>query len=585
MTVAGDWTLDLTDAATEPSRDLIGGKAWSVWWMSSMDLPVPPAFVVTTEACADFFAGGEKLADSLREEIRAGIGRLCERLGRTFGGGASPLLVSVRSGAAVSMPGMMDTVLNLGINDSVVAALGAETGDTAFAVDTYARFCASYGEIVLGDFEEVRLADGPDKIKADIEGRLGTGIPDDPWEQLFAATEAVFRSSRSRRAITYRKHYGLPEGLGTAVTIQAMVFGNLDEHSGTGVLFSRNPLDGDPAPYGEFLAGGQGEDVVSGRVDPRPLADLERHDPGAFTQLIDSATKLEEANRDVQDIEFTLERGELYLLQARAAKRTGEAAVRIAADLYREGRLSAEEALARVTPDQAQMAMRRRLVAGAEEGAELLASGLGSCPGIAVGIADDRPDRDHEGPPEGILVRSTTAPDDLAAMLRSTGIVTERGGSTSHAAVVGRALDKPCVVGCGDGTIAALAGKTVTVDGGSGNVYAGELPTEQPSEASDEHLHLLAELAAERCRIEVRSADRPVPGALDLDPFAEEETEELERRMSGAAVVQGSLFAEQANVAAAIRAGCETIVAPLRLPVLLAALRVEAERQAGVAGA
>ena len=577
-----NWTLDLSEAGGEPSRELIGGKAWSVWWMSSMDLPVPPAFVVTTEACTDYFERGEKLSDSLREEIRAGVGRLEQRLGRSFGRGPSPLLVSVRSGASVSMPGMMDTVLNLGINDEVVGALGAEADDAAFAVDTYARFCASYGEIVLGDFEEIRLADGPEKIKADIEGRLGTGIPDDPWEQLFAATEAVFRSSRSRRAITYRKHYGLPEDLGTAVTIQAMVFGNLDEHSGTGVLFSRNPLDGEPTPYGEFLAGGQGEDVVSGRVDPQPLADLERHDPDAFAQLIESSAKLEEVNRDVQDIEFTLERGKLYLLQARAAKRTGEAAVRIAADLYREGRLSAAEALARVTPEQAHTAMRRRLVEGSEEGAELLASGLGSCPGIAVGIADSEPDPGHEGPPEGVLVRSTTAPDDLAAMLRSTGIVTERGGSTSHAAVVGRALDKPCVVGCGDGTIAAVAGRVVTVDGTSGNVYAGELATEQPSEASDEHLRLLADLAAEACRIEVMPmTGEPVPGALDLDPYAEEETEELERRMVGARVVEGQLFVEKANVAAAINAGCETIVAPLRLPVLLAALAVGADQKAG----
>ncbi len=566
------WIVDLAGERAEPSRDVVGGKAWSVWRMTSLGLRVPPAFVVTTDACRAYFADGERLADGLRAEIEAGVRQIEQSLGRTFGGGPRPLLLSVRSGAAVSMPGMMDTVLNLGIDDGVEALLADEFGDERFARDTHERFLASYGEVVLGALDELPDGAGVAEIRAAHRRELDAEVPADPSEQLLGAVAAVFRSSRSRRAIAYRRHYGLPDDLGTAVTIQAMVFGNLDERSGTGVLFSRNPLDGADVPYGEFLPRAQGEDVVSGRVTPQPLEALATSAPDVHAELLRAAALLERSGRDAQDIEFTVQAGELFLLQARSAKRTGEAAVRIAAAMLRDGTIDADEALARVTPAQAVAAMRRRLAPAVVQAATPLASGLGACPGVAVGVATGG-DAVTSG---GILVRRVTAPDDVPAMLDSVGIVTERGGATSHAAVVSRALDLPCVVGCGEGTIAALDGQTVTIDGDSGTIYAGALAVEQPDERDDPDLALLIGLAEERAGVRVLAADdddEAVARAVNVDDQAETPVEELQRTLAGTPVVAGALFGNEAHVAAAVAAGCTTIVAPRRLPALLAAVR------------
>ncbi|MEV0247831.1 pyruvate, phosphate dikinase [Nocardia sp. NPDC050712] len=460
--------------ALAPRR--IGGKAWSVNHMRALGLPVPPAFVVTTEAWAEFAARGE-LSAAVWDGVRDGIVALERGTGRRFGGATRPLLVSVRSGAAVSMPGMMDTVLNLGMSTRAEQALLAETGSPAYASDTHRRFLAQYREIVLGD------------PRADV--------PEDPWEQLRAAITAVFRSWDSTRAQAYRRNRGVSDRLGTAVTVQAMVFGNLDAQSGTGVLFSRNPNTGAPQVFGEWLAGGQGEDVVSGRTTPRPLDDLAQALPQAHAQLLDAAALLERDGRDIQDIEFTVESGRLWLLQSRPAKRSARAAVRAAVAMAEEGLIRPEEALRRVTADQLRIVLRPE--SGADTGAMPLARGESACPGLASGLVVTDPDEAEARAAAGedvILARATTSPDDLPGMIAARAIVTELGGATSHAALVSRELGRPCVVGCGPGVVAALAGRTVTVDGGAGVVLLGEVSGKPVERAVIEDVARLAAWAA-----------------------------------------------------------------------------------------
>ncbi|WP_194818279.1 pyruvate, phosphate dikinase [Nocardia sp. XZ_19_385] len=464
---------DHTDQVNAPSvaeldgtcalpRERIGGKAWSVDHMRALGLPVPPAFVLTTEAWAEFGARGA-LSETVWAGVRDGIAALERGTGRTFGAATKPLLVSVRSGAAVSMPGMMDTVLNLGMNTAAERALLAETGSPSYASDTHRRFLAQYREIVLGD------------PRAEV--------PEDPWEQLRGAITAVFRSWDSARAKAYRRNRGVSDQLGTAVTVQAMVFGNLDAHSGTGVLFSRNPNTGAPQPFGEWLVGGQGEDVVSGRTTPRPLHDLATMLPAAHSQLLAAAALLERDGRDIQDIEFTVEAGRLWLLQARPAKRSARAAVRAAVAMADEGLIDSETALRRVSPEQLRTVLRPE--SGTDTGAMPLARGESACPGLAAGVVVTDPDEAETRAAAGedvILVRVTTSPDDLHGMIAARAVVTELGGATSHAALVSRELGRPCVVGCGPGVVAALAGRTVTVDGGAGVVLLGEVtgkPVEQ----------------------------------------------------------------------------------------------------------
>lgn len=450
----------------EVERALVGGKALSINKMRSMSLPVPPAFVLPTTCCAEVTANGGDLTEDVLDGLREGVRRLEEETGRKLGGSedARPLLVSVRSGGARSMPGMMDTVLNLGINDDIEKLLAQATGDAAFAADTHARYRDQFQRVV---------------------GEEASG---DPWSDLVSAAAAVFRSWDSPRAVSYRKHHGIPEDGGTAVTVQAMVFGNLDDDSGTGVLFTRNPMTGEPECFGEWLPRGQGEDVVSGRFDAQPLETLQAQLPQVYDELMSAADVLERWGKDAQDIEFTVERGKLFLLQTRAAKRSPQAAVRIAVTLHEAGVIGKDEAVNLVSKAQLEAALAPHIDPVARTTAKVVASGLPACPGVAVGQVVSDCDEAEDLTDDGtsvVLARPTTDPDDVAGMVVSSAIITEIGGSTSHAAVVSRELGTPCVVGCGQGNLSALAGQVVTVDGATGEIFEGALPV--VSSETDEH--------------------------------------------------------------------------------------------------
>jgi pyruvate,orthophosphate dikinase len=408
----------------DAGRETLGGKAWSITEMLRHEIPVPPAFTLSTEECARYYEAGKQIPADLLEQLPEAIAHLERVTDRTFGGGERPLLVSVRSGAPISMPGMMDTVLNLGMTDTVQAALAAATGSETYAADTRRRFEEQYEHVV------------------------GTPPPTDPWNQLKGAIAAVFESWESDRAVHYRKDRGIANDLGTAVTVQAMVFGNLDERSGTGVLFSRDPTGATEDHYGEWLPMGQGEDVVSGNFDPLHLDELQSSLPEIHDELLAAARRLDEAAGEAQDIEFTVESGRLWLLQCRRAK------VHVAAD-----------------GPQADQAAR--------DGATVLASGRPACPGFVTGVIVTDVDAAEERALEGedvILARTTTNPHDVRAMSVVAGIITEVGGATSHAAVVSRELNVPCIVGVGAGTIAALEGKVVTLDARTGDVLDGAIP-------------------------------------------------------------------------------------------------------------
>ncbi|HMM76760.1 MAG TPA: pyruvate, phosphate dikinase [Gammaproteobacteria bacterium] len=568
----GPHTLAI-DGSGLPDRQLVGGKAWSIARMRALGLSVPPAFVVTARACTHFLDTGAVPA-GLAEELARGVGWLEEASGCRFGGEERPLLVSVRSGAAISMPGMMDTVLNLGITETTEAALGRVTGDPRFARDTHRRFLELYGRIVLkGVLPELGEDASPADWRKAIEGATGQGVPADPGAQLAAAVTAVFESWNSRRARRYRQHHGIPDSLGTAVTVQAMVFGNLDERSGTGVLFSRNPLTGERAPYGEYLARAQGEDVVSGRYTPQPLSALAAQLPAVHEELLAAAATLERENGDVQDIEFTVQAGKLYLLQTRAAKRAPAAALRFAVDMVAEGGIDEATALSRVTAEQVRTLLRPRLADGAAEGARCLARGEAACQGVGVGIVVTNTDEAERRALAGeavVLARATTSPDDVHGMIVCRAVVTEQGGATSHAAVVSRALGVACVVGCGEGTLAALEGRVVTVDGASGCLYDGALPVVAPDENAEPALALLTRWAEARAPLAVVAE---AAEAFDLGNVdGGEDVARLPELLAGKTTVRGGAIASDEGVKAAVAAGVRTIVATPRLPVLLAAL-------------
>lgn len=567
------WTL-LLDGGTLPDRSLIGGKAWSVARMAALGLDVPPAFVITTKACLAYLEHGD-FPQGLEAEITSGLAWLQQQTGRNFGNGDKRLLLSIRSGAAVSMPGMMDTVLNLGIDDAGEAALAGETGLADFARDTHRRFLELYSAIVFKLPVELAADEYPAHWREEI-GRAGAEIPGDVHAQLLGAVRAVFDSWNTRRARRYRDHNGIAHDMGTAVTIQAMVFGNLDEQSGTGVLFSRNPLQGDPQPYGEYLPRAQGEDVVSGKFTPLSLEAMLAHVPDAHTALLAASDMLERENGDVQDIEFTVQSGKLYLLQSRSAKRAPEAAVRIAVDMVDEGRIDAATALSRVSAEQVSTLLLPRLAPGAADGAIIVAQGEGACPGVAVGVlvADsDEAERRAAAGEAVILVRATTSPDDVHGMISARAVVTEQGGSTSHAAVVSRALGRPCVVGVGVGAV-VLAGQTVTVDGASGKVYAGGLTTQTPSEQDDARLSRLIGWARERSGIEVlRPAECGDNGGIDVDRLLADGThEQLAAALQGHASAHGSGLANAEIARIARRAGVSRMITDPVLPALLVAL-------------
>ncbi|RLE27861.1 pyruvate, phosphate dikinase, partial [Candidatus Acetothermia bacterium] len=467
-----------TDGSAE-MKELLGGKGANLAEMASLGIPVPPGFTITTEVCRYYIEHGNQYPAGLEDQVKEGIKHLEEATGRVFGDLKNPLLVSVRSGAPVSMPGMMDTILNLGLNDELVKGLAEKTGPR-FAYDAYRRLLAMYGSVVLGVKDEGGA--GVDPFDAAMEAlkeergaasdldltaedlaelvrryeeiieRAGKKFPQDPWEQLWGAIGAVFSSWNNERARIYRRLNRIPETLGTAVNVQAMVFGNLGERSGTGVAFTRDPATGENRFYGEYLLNAQGEDVVAGIRTPKPIEELEREMPEVYRQLLAVREKLERHYRDMQDIEFTIEEGRLYLLQTRTGKRTGFAAVRIAVEMVEEGLIDEKEAILRIDPAEQLSQLLQPIFDPKEKAkAEVLAKGLPAGPGAATGMialtAETAVKLAKEGQP-AILVRHETSPEDIEGMAAAKGILTSRGGMTSHAAVVARQIGKVAVVGC-----------------------------------------------------------------------------------------------------------------------------------------
>jgi pyruvate,orthophosphate dikinase len=582
----GHWVMSIAGHRL-PDKELIGGKAWSIARMGTLGLPVPPAFVVTTRACIAYLETGA-FPIGLVEEIAAGIAWLESETGRHFGSGPRPLLVSVRSGAPISMPGMMDTILNLGINDATEQLLAADCADERFARDTHRRFIELYASIVL-KVESGALGNAEDLTswREAIAAVAGAPLPVGVVEQLHGAVRAVFESWNSRRARRYREHHGIPHHFGTAVVVQAMVFGNLDEQSGTGVLFSRNPVTGERSVFGEFLPKAQGEDVVSGRHTPLPFAEMRNHTPDAFAELVRAAELLERVNGDVQDIEFTVERSRLFLLQTRAAKRSPLAAVRIAAEMVREGIAEPDSVFAKLTSEQVRHVLSPRLPGGIANSAVILARGEGASAGIGCGVVVTDPDeaetRAHNGE-DVVLVRATTSPNDIHGMIAARAIVTEQGGATSHAAVVGRALGRPVIVGCGVGTVLPLAGRMVTVDGGSGVIYADCLQLLIPAEDDDAALADLLRWAELRSPVKVVAAPPPHAPVFDLDAVdGVVDPDNLRRSLSGVepgTALHGHVLSSETAVAACVESGATLLIANPRLPVLLAAIRAAADRSA-----
>jgi len=549
---------------SEDMRALLGGKGAGLAEMTRAELPVPPGFTITTEACNAYYDQEEQFPDGMWNQVTRAMREMESQSGKTFGDPQSPLLVSVRSGSPVSMPGMMDTVLNLGLNSETLQGLAKATGGERFAYDSYRRFIQMFGKIVMdvpGETFESALDDYKKTVGAVGDTDLGakewqrvaglfqeivqreTGVlfPDDPYEQLRLAVKAVLSSWNGRPAIEYRNYYGISHTLGTAVNVVAMVFGNMDENSGTGVVFTRDPATGERTMYGEYLVNAQGEDVVAGIRTPQKIAGMAERMPVQYRELEKIAQRLEVHYRDAQDMEFTVERGTLYMLQTRSAKRTARAAVKMAVDMMNEGLITKEEALARVEPSQIDQLLLPRFDESAKEQAvsdgRLLATGLNASPGAASGKAVFDPDRAVELGEAGesiILVRTETTPDDVHGMLRASGVFTARGGATSHAAVVARGLGKPCVAGC-EALVVDVQAKQCTVDGRvvreleeisidgtTGEVFLGELPTVAASFAEERELITLLQWADETRRLGVwANADTPEDARRALDYGAE----------------------------------------------------------------
>ncbi len=530
------WVYRFGDGAAEgraEMRNLLGGKGANLAEMSALGLPVPPGFTITTEVCTYFQANGKSYPAELKAQVEDALHAIESSVGAKFGDPEQPLLVSVRSGARVSMPGMMDTVLNLGLNDRTAAGLAKKSGDERFAYDSYRRFIQMYGNVVLGvehhNFEEILELHKSDlnvdtdteltaanwkkvieDYKAKVQEELGRPFPQDPAEQLWGAIGAVFGSWNIARAVTYRKINNIPEDWGTAVNVQAMVFGNMGQDCATGVAFTRNPSTGAKEFYGEYLVNAQGEDVVAGIRTPQHLTiagkkannstlpAMEEVMPKVFKQLDDVRAQLEKHYRDMQDIEFTVQQGKLYMLQTRNGKRTAAAALKIAVDLCSEGLIDHTTAVSRIDPASLDQLLHPTLDPKAKK--NVVARGLPASPGAASGevvfTADEAEDRASKGE-KVILVRVETSPEDIHGMHAAVGILTTRGGMTSHAAVVARGMGRPCVSGAGEIRVDAAAklmvvkgqkvaeGDLITIDGGTGEVMIGQVPTIQPQLSGD----------------------------------------------------------------------------------------------------
>ncbi|MGF1606379.1 MAG: pyruvate, phosphate dikinase [Rhodothalassiaceae bacterium] len=530
------WVYGFGDGWAEggaDQRDLLGGKGANLGEMASLGLPVPPGFTLSTEVCTYFYEHDHSYPDDLKAQVNAALEKVEAAVGAHFGDRANPLLVSVRSGARVSMPGMMDTVLNLGLNDDTVRGLAEQAEDERFAWDSYRRFIQMYSDVVLGvdhflfeDAIETRKEEKGVQLdtdmtaedwkgmvevfKARVQEARGQPFPQDPYEQLWGAIGAVFGSWKVERAKVYRRLHNIPEAWGTAVNVQAMVFGNMGETSATGVAFTRNPSTGDKAYYGEFLINAQGEDVVAGIRTPQPLTRAERERggddlpsmeealPDVFAQLVDVFERLERHYRDMQDIEFTVQKGKLWMLQTRTGKRTAKAALKIAVEMAGEGLIDESEAVCRVDPQALEQLLHPTL--DPEAPRDVLTKGLPASPGAASGVvvfSSDEADVRAKAGDDVILVRTETSPEDIHGMAAARGVLTARGGMTSHAAVVARGMGRPCVSGCGSikidrhaGVMTCLgrtirAGEVITLDGSTGEVMVGKVPTLKPELVGD----------------------------------------------------------------------------------------------------
>ena len=574
-------------------RSLLGGKGAGIAEMTNAGLPVPPGFTITTEACNAYFASGKKFPPGLWEQVEQALARVEKSTGKKLGDPRNPLLVSVRSGAAMSMPGMMDTVLNLGLNDESRAALEKLTKNPRFAWDAYRRFVSMFGRIVQDipaekfdhaleakkkatgaksdtDLTPKALQELVAEFKEIVRRETKQPFPTEPLDQLRLAIEAVFGSWFGRRAVDYRNAFKIPHDLGTAVNVQSMVFGNMGDDSGTGVAFTRNPNTGARELYGEYLVNAQGEDVVAGIRTPSKIAQMKDELPKVYTQFERIAQRLEKHYRDVQDLEFTIERGKLFMLQTRSAKRTARAAVKVAIDMVREKLINRDEALLRVDPMHVEQLLLPRFdeveVENARKAGRFLAKGLNASPGAATGRAVFDADRAVElkGSKQlVVLVRPETSPDDFHGMIAATGILTARGGSTSHAAVVARGLGLPCVAGVAAldidlakrqmrvGDKVVREGDAISIDGTTGEVFLGELPTIQPNFREEKELIELLVWADQRRTLGVWvNADTPEECRLARELGAEgvglARTEHMFRQAERLPIVQDMIMADDA---------------------------------------
>lgn len=529
------------DEGNGKEKKLLGGKGAGLCEMTRLGLPVPPGFIITTEVCNKYYENGRKLPTGLIEQVKTSMKKLEQITGKRFGDKDNPLLVSVRSGAPISMPGMMDTILNLGLNDDTAQGLAKQSKNARFAWDAYRRFVQMFGKIVLGveddvfsrlledkkrqknakfdsELDEEALKELTEKFKKVCEEPAGKSFPKDPYQQLELAIDAVFRSWMGERAVEYRKYYKITPDIahGTAVNVVTMVFGNLGEDSATGVVFTRNPESGEKKLYGEFLINSQGEDVVAGVRTPEPIDRLEAKMPEAYKQLLKVCNKLEQHYKEPQDIEFTIEHNKLHMLQTRAAKMNASAMVKTSVDMVREGLITKEQALLRVDAEQVEQILHKRV--DPKTDATPIAKGIAASPGAATGKVVFNVDKVEELKRRGeklVLVREETKADDVPAFFQSNGILTSRGGKTSHAAVVARGMGKPCIVGCSKimidygnnkftvDNVSVKEGDIITIDGSTGTVYVGEVPTIDP-EITEELMQLL-EWADQIKRLGVRA--------------------------------------------------------------------------------
>lgn len=550
------WLFEEGDSSM---RNLLGGKGANLAEMTNLGLPVPPGLTITTETCMDYINHGNKMPAGVMDEVKAALKKIEEKAGKKFGDPENPLLVSVRSGARLSMPGMMETILNLGMNDNTVEGMIKLTNNPRFCYDSYRRFLTMFGSVAW-DIERMKFEEYIDKIKAEknykldteltaedwksliepykalIKAETGKEFPQDPYVQLEESIEAVFRSWNIPRAIAYRNHYKIDHNYGTAVNVQTMVFGNMGDDCATGVSFTRNPSTGENKFYGEYLTNAQGEDVVAGIRTPHPISDLEKEMPEQYKQYVDIAKKLEEGYKDVQDMEFTIEKGKLYILQTRNGKRTSKASVRIAVEMAEEGIITKERAIELVDPNQLYQVLLPDFDPAAKKEAHKIAQGLAASPGAAVGKVvfdtEEAAERGNAGE-KVVLVRIETCPDDIHGMIASQGVLTLRGGMTSHAAVVAKGMGKPCVAGCEDlkidlknQTLTDASGKVyhkddiISLDGGTGEVLEGAVHLIPP--VMDDNFRKLFQWVNEVKLLSVRAnADTPTDVAKALELGAE----------------------------------------------------------------